>query len=127
MDFNSPDTIKMLKEKRKFHQEQLRLIEIALAALEAGKGIRDETGASERALAEKVRKHRIQWTREIGEILDDYDEFTTIDLQNDLAQKRGIAQALSMQGRNVITNALNRFIKKGRVQLIRPGVYQVVK
>ena len=118
MDTSSSGIIKMLKEQRRFHQEQLRLIEIALTALTEkcnyAKG-------SKETHTEGLKKHRIQWTREIDRLLNDYTEFTILDLQNDLVEKRGIASARTVQGQNVVNNTLSRFQKKGRIQRIGPG------
>ncbi len=127
MDFNSPEIETLLKEQKRFHQEQLRLIEIALAAIASGRKNGIKTPAKNGKGAAKAAKHHIQWTKEIDRFLDDYDELTIMDIQNDLAQKRGIASAMTIQGRNVINNTLNRFEKKGRIRKIRPGVYEVVK
>lgn len=127
MDFHPTDTVELLQKKRRFHEEQLRLIDIALTAIAGGKkgGGRVKPQSGEKA--NKVKKHRIRWTREIERFLDGYEEFTIMDLQSDLAEKRDIPSAMTIQGRNVITNTLNRFEKKGRVQKIRPGVYTVIK
>ena len=122
MEFNPPDIIKSLKQQRRFHQEQLRLIDIALAAIEAGKTTATKPMIKNGASLNKVKKHRIRWTEEI-----DYDEFTIMDVQTDLSEKRGIAAANTIQGRNVINNTLIRFEKKGRIRKIRPGVFKVVK
>jgi hypothetical protein len=129
MDFNPSEIEKVLRHQQRFHQEQLRLIEIALAAIESGKktGKKMVKNGTKAGRAGKVKKHRIQWTKEIDSFLDDYDEFIIMDLQKDLADKRGIASAMTIQGRNVINNTLNRLEKKGRIHRIRPGVYKVVK
>ncbi len=126
MDFNPPEIVKMLKQQQRFYQEQLRLVEIALNAIESQVPT-GRAAAQNGAKAKKVKKHRIQWTREIDRFLDDYDEFSIMDIQSDLAEKREIAAANTIYGQNVITNTLNRFEKKGRIQKIRPGVYQVIK
>jgi hypothetical protein len=117
----------LLKQQRRFHQEQLRLIDMALAAIESGKTIDPKPMVKSGARQNKVKKHRIRWTGEIDRLLDDYDEFTIMDVQKDLSEKRAIAAATSIQGRNVINNTLNRFEKKGRIQRVRLGVYKVVK
>ncbi|MGD8369720.1 MAG: hypothetical protein PVG78_18930 [Desulfobacterales bacterium] len=127
MDFHPTDTVKLLQQKRRFHEEQLRLIDIALAAIADGKQGGGPLPSQNGEKANKVKQHRIRWTREIERFLDDYEEVTIMDLQSDLAQKRDIPSALTIQGRNVITNTLNRFEKKGRVQKVRPGVYTVIK
>lgn len=127
MDFNPPEIVKILKQQRRFYQEQLRLVDIALNAIESQTPTSAKAAAKNGAKAKKVRKHRIQWTKEIDRFLDDYDEFSIMDIQSDLAEKREIAAAMTVQGQNVITNTLNRFEKKGRIQKIRPGVYQVIK
>ena len=85
MEFNPPDIIKSLKQQRRFHQEQLRLIDIALAAIEAGKTTATKPMIKNGASLNKVKKHRIRWTEEIARFLDDYDEFTIMDVQTDLA------------------------------------------
>ncbi|MFN2353996.1 MAG: type IV toxin-antitoxin system AbiEi family antitoxin domain-containing protein [Desulfopila sp.] len=126
MTFNSPEIIEMLKQQRNFHEEQLRLIDIALRAIEAGLPAATESIAQKKKEANNLKKHHIPWTREIGSLLNEYDQFNIIDLQSDLAEKRGIATAMTIQGRNVISNTLSRFIKRGRIEKIRPGVYQVI-
>jgi hypothetical protein len=124
MDFKYPEIVSLLKQQRRFHREQLELIDMALAAIEIGKNAGPREAATEE---NKVKKHRIQWTKQIDGLLENYNEFTIMDLQNDLAENRGIATAMTIQGRNVIHNTLNRFQKKGRIQKISPGVYQVVR
>jgi len=128
MDYHPPEIIKILKQQRRFHQEQIRLIDLALAAVESGKKTgRTKAAAKYGEKSSKVKKHSIRWTKEIDRFLDDYEEFTIMDIQNDLAEKRNIASAMTIQGRNVINNTLNRFEKKGRIEKIRPGVFNVIK
>ena len=127
MDFNPPEIVNLLKQQRRFHQEQLRLIDMALAAIESAKTTDPKPMVDSAARQSKVKKHRIRWTREIDRLLNDYDEFTIMDVQKDLSEKRAIPAATSIQGRNVINNTLNRFEKKGRIQRVRLGVYKVVK
>jgi hypothetical protein len=124
VDSSLPEIIEVLERQRRFHQEQLRLIEIALTAIErdrkSGKPFRGKTHPG-------VKKHRIQWTREIDRLLDGYTEFTILDLQNDLVEKRGIVSARTVQGQNVVNNTLSRFQKKGRIQRVGPGRYRVLQ
>lgn len=127
MDFSRPEIVKVLEAQRRFHREQLRLIDIALAAIAAGKRAGPKEASTNANKGSKLKKHRIQWTREIGSLLDDYDEFTFMDVQSDLAGKRGIAAAMTIQGQNVINNTLNRYEKKGRIQKLSPGVFRVIK
>ena len=112
MDVHSPQVLEMLKQQRRFHQEQLRLIDIAIAAIAA------ERKTWRQAPVESSSKgggqHRIQWTREIGRLLEGYTDFSILDLRNDLLEKRGITSARTIQGQNVINNTLNRFQKKGQ-------------
>lgn len=122
----SPEVIESLKQQRRFHEEQIRLIDIALSAIETGKIAGSDALGQKEQSQSKVKKHRIPWTNEIDKLLAEYDEFTIIDLQKDLAEKRGISSAMTVQGRNVISNTLSRFIRRGRIDKIRPGVYQVV-
>jgi hypothetical protein len=126
MDFNPPEIIEKLKEQRRFYQEQLRLVDIALAAIKSEKrsGIKVHQGQGRQQ--NDVKKHRIPWTKEIERLIDNYDEFNLIELQNDLAEKRGITAAMTITGRNVISNTLSRFIKRGRIERIGPGVYKVI-
>jgi len=126
MKYNSPEIIEMLKQQRSFHEEQIRLIDIALRAIEAGLPAVADNIEQKKDKENRIKKHRIPWTREIDRLLNEYDQFNIIDLQRDLAEKRGIATAMTIQGRNVISNTLSRFIKRGRIEKIRPGVYQVV-
>lgn len=127
MDFSSPEIVETLQQQRRFHREQLRLIDIALAAIESEKNISAQPMVKDDAKLNKVKKHRIRWTMEIDRFLNHADEFTIMDVQTDLSEKRGIAAANTIQGRNVINNTLTRFEKKGRIQKIRPGVFRVIK
>jgi len=124
---NPLEIVNFLKQQRRFHQEQLALIDMALAAIESGKKTGEKASSKRKARANRVKKHHIQWTKEIDQVLDNYDEFTIMDLQNELAENRDIPTAMTIQGRNVINNTLNRLKKKGRIQKIGPGVYQVIK
>jgi len=125
VEFNSPKVLEMLEQQRRFHQEQLQLIEIAIAAITAEQKSRPQSPA---ATGGNVGgRHRIQWTREIGRLLDEYTDFSIVDLRNDLLEKRGITSARTIQGQNVINNTLNRFQKKGRIQRIGPGRYRVIQ
>ena len=126
MDVNTPEILELLKQQRRFHQEQLRLIDIALSAIESAGGIAMAMPPKKNGRTKAVKKHRIQWTKEIEKLLDNYDEFNIVDLQSDLAEKRDIAAAQTIQGRNVISNTLSRFIKRGRIEKIKPGVYRVI-
>jgi hypothetical protein len=113
----------MLEQQRQFHLEQLRLIDIAIAAITAEHKPRGKSPLQSNG---KVKKHRIHWTREIGRLLEAYTDFSILDLRNDLIEKRGITSARTIQGQNVINNTLNRFQKKGRIQRIGPGRYRVI-
>jgi len=126
MNVNTPKILEVLKQQRRFHEEQLRLIDIALSAIESAGNAPAAVPAKKNRRPKSTKRHRIQWTREIEKLLDHYDEFNIVDLQSDLAEKRGIAAAQTIQGRNVISNTLSRFIKRGRIEKIRPGVYRVV-
>lgn len=126
MDFNPPEIIKMLKEQRRFYQEQLRLVDIALSAIESEKRSGIKVHQGQRRPQNDVKKHRIPWTKEIERLIDNYDEFNLIELQNDLAEKRGITTAMTITGRNLISNTLSRLIKRGRIERIGPGVYNVI-
>jgi len=121
VDFRSPQILEMLEQQRRFHQEQLRLIEIAIAAISA------ERKSDGKPATGTQGKHHIRWTREIGRLLDDYTDFSILDLRNDLVEKRGITSARTIQGQNVINNTLNRFLKKGRIQRIGLGRYRVIQ
>lgn len=124
MKFNPPEIVKVLKQQQQHHREQLRLIDIALTAIESGGDFALSTpGAND----PELEKHRIQWTREIDKILDNYREFTIMDLQSDLAETRDIPSAQSITGRNIINTALSHLEKKGRIKKSRPGVYKVVQ
>jgi hypothetical protein len=124
LDFTSPEIIEVLERQRRFHQEQLRLVEIALSAVAAAQ---KKESSSKAASPPGAGKHRIRWTREIDRLLEDYTDFSILDLQNDLVEKRGIASARSIQGQNVVNNTLSRFQKKGRLQRIGPGRYRVIR
>jgi len=124
VDWHAPEVVDTLERQRRFHEEQIRLIDVALTAIRAqGQPVGQPPAASNA----KVRKHRIQWTREIGRLLEDYTDFSILDLRNDLVEQRGITSARTIQGQNVINNTLNRRRKKGRIQRIGPGRYRVIR
>ena len=126
MNVNTPEILELLRQQRRFHQEQLRLIDIALTAIESAGGTTAPPQKKMNRRSKAVKKHRIQWTKEIEKLLGHYDEFNIVDLQSDLAEKRDIVAAQTIQGRNVISNTLSRLIKRGRIEKIKPGVYRVI-
>jgi hypothetical protein len=123
VNVHSPKVLEMLEQQRQFHREQLRLIELAIAAIRADRKNRETSSTMSTGT---VKKHRIQWTREIGRLLEGYTDFSILDLRNDLVEKRGITSARTIQGQNVINNTLNRLQKKGRIQRIGLGRYRVI-
>ena len=124
VNVHSPKVLEMLEQQRQFHREQLRLIDLAITAIRADRKNRETSSARSSGT---VKKHRIQWTREISRLLEGYSDFSILDLRNDLVEKRGITSARTIQGQNVINNTLNRLQKKGRIQRIGLGRYRVIQ
>lgn len=115
----------VLRQQREFHTRQIELIDLALAAIQQKQAPVQTVLSGDRQGTD--HRYRIQWTRNIKEIIEDYTEFTIVRLQEDLAEKKNIAAAQTPAGRNMIINVLSRLKKKGLVQRISPGVYRMKK
>lgn len=112
-----PDIIEMLEGEQKYHIEQLRRVNLALAAL------RGETAIGTRTEVKKSAK-RIQWTEEVMKILDEDDTGLNLEqIRNKLAEK-GIAEALEEKYKATIYSTLSRGLKKEQLEKAGYGLYR---
>ena len=107
------DVVQVLEEKKAYHLDQIKRINMALGALQ---------GEPDGTLHLKVKPRRVQWVKEIKGILIDYERLTPIEIRNKLAEK-GITQALDDNNKSSIYATLSRLVSKGHLVKTEEGKY----
>ena len=118
MNETRPDVIKILEDEKAYYAEQIRRINIALAAL------KDATDRSE--TSSKTKQRKIQWTAEIRSILKEGGQYDTKELVDKLAE-RGIIEAYEDSGRNSIYSTLSRMKANDEIIKTEDEKFEIIK
>ena len=111
MENKDIDVLQVLKDKRFYHLEQVKRINLAIGALE---GKPDKS--------KKVFSKRIQWKREVLTLLNEHDGLLPIEIRQKLAEK-GITQALDENSKSSLYATLSRLSGKGMLKRAETGKY----
>lgn len=120
MNNTRPDVIEILELEKKYHADQIRRINVAIAALKGNVSI-EETTPKEQPQQKKPRS--VQWTSEIKDIFESNDVFTPEEVRDRLVEK-GIVEAMSNQGKNSIYSTFSRLKKAGYLEQPEYGKYR---
>ncbi len=120
MNKTRPDVIEILEIEKKYHADQIRRINVAIAALKGDVNV-EETTHQEPSPQKPTRS--IQWTAEIKEIFGDND-VVSIEQARDKLVEKGIVEAMSDRGKNSIYSTFNRLKKAGHLEQIGYGKYR---
>ena len=120
MDKARPDVIEILEMEKKYHADQIRRINIAIAAL-MGKPSVEEIALQEQSPQKPTRP--IRWTVEIKNLFDDNDVLTIEQARNKLIEK-GIVEAMTKSGKNSIYATFSRLKKSGYLEQPEYGKYR---
>lgn len=116
MDAESTDVIELLEKKRKYHVEQLRRINVALAALKG------ETDVVSKAKASSTKA--IPWTAEVMKVFNEADKPLSLKQVCQKLAERGIREALDNKHRPTIYSTLDRGVKKEELEKAGYGLYR---
>ncbi len=115
------DVLEILEKENEYYLEQIKRINIALAAL---KGELPQGVVENKKIRHK--KGRVQWKSEINKLYKKNDILTVNEIQQQLIEI-GIVDAQGAKGKSAITTTLIRKAKKGELKKIRTGTFSVVK
>ena len=125
MSTTRPDVIEILEMEKKYHADQIRRINVAIAALKGNiieGGLKVEATAHQEQPPQKTTKP-IQWTAEIKAIFDNNDILSIEQARNKLVEK-GIVEAMTDSGKNSIYATFSRLNKSGYLKKTEYGKYQ---
>ncbi len=118
MENKRPDVIKLLENERMYYLEQIKRIDIALAALR-GERITIEEGNSI-----LVSSKPVPWVSAIENVFQSTDKWLTIkDVQNKLCEN-GIPEALDKRKKPIIYSTLIRKVKNEFLERNEDGLYR---
>ena len=120
MTESRPDVLEILELEKEYHADQIRRINVAMAALR-GKAVVEET-TQQGQPTQKTTKP-VQWTAEIKEIFKVDDMFTIEQVREKLIEK-GIIDANHEREKNSIYSTFSRLKKSGYLEQPEYGKYR---
>ena len=114
-----PDVLEILEENKKWHQEQIARIGLAIAALKG------ENGKPKNEIKKPSKRSGIKWAYEIDKLYENYpnEAFNLNTIRSKLAEQ-GLAEALADVYRSTISTALSRKVTEGKLVREKPGFYK---
>lgn len=105
MSTERPDVIEVLEKEKTYHLEQVKKINLALAALKGETASPSET---------EQPRQSLPWAAKIDELFDSTDEWMTLEEVREKLAEMGIPEALEKDYRNTVYSTLHRkATKKG--------------
>lgn len=120
MNKTRPNVIEILEMEKKYHADQIRRINVAMAALKGNLNI-EETAPQEQS-PQKATKS-IKWTAEIKALFNGGDVFTIEQTREKLVEK-GIVEAMNKSGKNSVYATISRLKKSGYLEKPEYGKYR---
>lgn len=117
MNKSRPDVIQLLNLEKEYHAEQLRRIDVALAALKG------EVVKSEASTPITNKKRTIKWAEEIRTIFDTGVEINLKELRDTLVEN-GIPEAIQPSGKNAVYSTVSRLKSRGVLERTNNGKYR---
>jgi hypothetical protein len=118
MPNNRPDVIELLENEKRYHSEQLKRIDIALAAL------RGETIPIEQDNQGAKRSESIPWSSAVEKVFKDNDKWLSIeDVQKKLSEN-GILEVSGSRKRSILYSTLMRKVKSQFLERNKDGCYR---
>lgn len=114
-----PDVLEILEENKRWHQEQIARIGLAIAALKG------ESSLPKNKIKKTSKRSGIKWAYEIDKLYENYpnEAFNLNDIRHGIAE-RGLTEALDDIYKNTISTALARKVKEGKLVREKPGFYK---
>lgn len=111
-----PDVLEVLENEKKWYQEQITRINVAISALK---------GEIIQPKQMRISTSGVQWSFEIDKVFDKYHDknFNLQSVRKNLAEE-GIQEALNDAFKNTINSCLARKVTQGKLERVRPGFYR---
>ena len=119
MKNDRPDVIEILEENKKWHQDQIYRISIAISALKG------EKNSIKPEIQKISTRSGVQWAFEIDKLYEKYptEAFNVKEVCTKLAEQ-GVAEALDSANQNTVNTALARKVSQGKLVREKPGYYK---
>ena len=98
MNKTRPDVIRILEIEKRYHADQIKRINVAIAAL---KGDVDVEEATRQEKSPQKAPKQTQWTTEIKDIFENNDVLFTPRKRLGINLQKGIVEAMSVKGRTL--------------------------
>ncbi|MCK4815218.1 hypothetical protein KA005_05565 [bacterium] len=111
-------TIELLKERKKWFQEEVRQIDIALVAM----GV--EPSLQKQEHVKKRPSEGVQWSDKIDEVFANYNGELNFKGVAERLVELGLQEAQNKKHKPSITACLARKVKQVKIERTRPGFYR---
>ena len=123
MEIKTPSVLEQLKKQRDFYRQQIKDIEVAIAALQPkGNGQQADSPPAQ----EHATRKRIPWKKLVIDLIEPMNHFSIETVQDMLAAK-GYPEAKTTSGRNSINTTLARLVENKELERVGVGEYQKVE
>lgn len=112
------DTIELLKERKKWLQEEVRRIDLALVAM----GV--EPSLQKQEHVKKRPSDGVQWSDKVDEVFAHYDGEMNFEGVAKKLIGLGLHEAQNKKHKPSITACLARKVKQEKIERTRPGFYR---
>lgn len=115
-----PDVLEILEIEKEYHADQIRRINVAIAALKGEVTVKD---ASQPKQTPQKSTKPVQWTSEIKSIFNNGGVYTIEEVRDKLIEK-GIVEAMEDSGKNSIYSTFSRLKKSEILEQPEYGKYR---
>ena len=107
MSNNRPDVIELLENEKKYHSEQLKRIDIALAAL------RGETIPAKQETQDTKPSTSIPWSSAVEKVFKENDGWLSIENIQRKLSEHGVVEVFDSSKRSILYSTLIRKVRNG--------------
>lgn len=112
------DTIELLRERKKWLQEEVRRIDLALVAMGVNSSLQKQEYVKNRPSG------GVQWSNKVDEVFAHYDGELNFKGVAERLVELGLQEAQNKKHKPSITACLARKVKQEKIERTRPGFYR---
>ncbi len=118
MEYQGLDTIELLKKRKKWLQEEIRRIDLALVAMGAKPSLQKQDHVKSRP------SDGVQWSDKVDEVFENYDGELNFEEIKEKLVELGLQEAGEKKYKPSINACLARKVKQVKLERTRPGFYR---
>jgi len=111
-------TYELLKERKRWLEEEIRQVDMALAGMQAGLPLQKQEHVKNRP------SDGVQWSDKVDEVFENYNDELNFEGIKERLVGLGLQEAEDKKYKPSINACLARKVKQEKIERIRPGFYR---